>query len=236
MNVTLRYFEVTGRAQPLRDALTCARVPFDDVRTSVAEWPSKRDDPEFSGPYGSLPTLTWDGQTVGETLSIATFLAGRLGERRALDDHALAVRDAIVSSAYLEVISRLAEIIWASVIFPGADAPRGFALMAPRILRKLERIDAQYAEEASLRLPRPKPCVADFFAREALTLVRRVLGDARDDRVRSRLPRLFAVDAWLASELALAGGPAKRPTAFTARPDEEAVIAALRALDLSAVL
>ncbi|HLK36122.1 MAG TPA: hypothetical protein VKU41_05175 [Polyangiaceae bacterium] len=236
MKVTLRYFDVTARAQPLRDALACARVAFEDVRISTTDWPSKRADPGFSGPHGSLPTLTWDGATIGETLPIATFVASRLGERQSLDDRALAVRDAVVSSAYLEIIARLGEIVWASVLYPGVEAPRAFAARAPRILQKLERIDTQYAAEAPLRLPRPKPCVADFFAREALTIVRRVLGDAREDRLQARLPRLFELDAWLASELALVGGPARRPTAFTARPDEEAVMATLRAVDVSASL
>ena len=61
--ITLRYFDVSGRAQPLRDVLACAGVPFEDLRLSTADWSSRRDDPQIAGPHGSLPTLTWNGQT-----------------------------------------------------------------------------------------------------------------------------------------------------------------------------
>jgi glutathione S-transferase len=235
MTITLRYFDMSGRAQPLRDVLACAGVPFEDLRLSMADWSSRRDDPQIAGPHGSLPTLTWNGQTIGETIPIASFLARRLGERDAVDDVSFSLREGVVSSAYLEVIARLGELVWASLIYPGADTQRAFAtIVAPRMLAKLERIDAHYADGAALSLPRAKPCVADFFAREALTLVRRVLGGSREERIRARLPHLFELDAWLASQPALANARTSRPVAFTARPDEDAVIAALRGVDLSA--
>ena len=140
-----------------------------------------------------------------------------------------------MSSAYLEVIARLGELVWASLIYPGGDTHRAFAtIVAPRMLAKLERIDAHYADAATLSLPRAKPYVADFFAREALTLVRRVLGSSREERIRTRFPHLVELDAWLASQPALANARTTRPVAFTARPDEDAVIEALRGVDLSA--
>ena len=71
---------------------------------SPAEWSSRRDDPQIAGVFGSLPTLTWDGRTISETLPIASFVASRLGERDGLDDVSFALREGIVSCAYLEII------------------------------------------------------------------------------------------------------------------------------------
>jgi len=57
---------------------------------SLAEWPSHKGDATFAGPYGGLPTLTWDGLLVAETLPIASFVARRLGHHRNLGDDAIA--------------------------------------------------------------------------------------------------------------------------------------------------
>jgi hypothetical protein len=51
--VTLRYFAITGRAQPLRHALADAEVAFEDVRIDVSDWPRHRGDPTFAGPFGA---------------------------------------------------------------------------------------------------------------------------------------------------------------------------------------
>src|SRR5262245_28398228 len=82
--IELRYFQVVGRAQSLRHALSDAGIVFEDVRIPMTEWPARRDDPTFAGPYRGLPTLRWGDATVAETLAIASFVARRLGQYNGL--------------------------------------------------------------------------------------------------------------------------------------------------------
>src|SRR4051812_30597352 len=104
MKPSLRYFPVRGRVQPLRHALVDAAVEFDDIHVAIEDWPQRRSDADVAGPYRSLPTLTWQGALVAETLPIASFLARRLGHYDARDDVAVSQLEGVVSVAYLEII------------------------------------------------------------------------------------------------------------------------------------
>ena len=185
--VVLRYFPVCGRAQPLRHVLADAGVPFDDVRVPLAAWPAHQDDPAFGGPYGALPTLTWGAATVAETLPIASFLARRLGHRDGLDDAAVARRDAVCSHAYLEVMLRVADLLYAEFLFPGAEPLRALPNLLGWMLGKLARLDAQLAGDAFFGGAAPD--VADFVAAEAVETLRYVIGSARDPGLRQRASR-----------------------------------------------
>ncbi len=231
--VVLRYFPVCGRAQPLRHALADAGVPFDDLRVSLAAWPEHKDDPAFGGPYGSLPTLTWGAATVAETLPIASFHARRLGHRDGLDDAAVARRDAVCSHAYREVMLRVADLLYADFLFPGAEPLRALPNLLGWMLGKLARLDAQLAGDAFFGGAAPD--VADFVAAEAVETLRYVIGSGRDPGLRARLPRLAAHADRIRARPAVAEAWASRPSTFTARPDEPAIVERLRAADLSAL-
>jgi glutathione S-transferase len=231
--VVLRYFPVLGRVQALRHALTDSGVPFEDLRLPISEWAAHREDPTFGGPYRALPTLSWGEATVAETLPIASFVSRRLGEYDGFDDAEIARREAVSSSCYVDVVTRLAEVIRADQTYPGADVGLSLANVLARALPKLERIDAQIPVEGWLGGARP--VVPDFFAGETLEVLRHVVGPERDARLAERYPRLWALARRLAERPGLAEARAKRPTAFTARADEAAVLARLRAVDLAAV-
>src|SRR6185295_7598594 len=113
-----------GRAQSLRHALLDAGIAFEDVRIPMTEWPAKRSDPAFAGPYRGLPTLRWGEATIAETMAIASFLARKLGQYDGLADVAIAELEAVVSNAYLEMIRGVAELIWTDAINVGIDLPR----------------------------------------------------------------------------------------------------------------
>jgi glutathione S-transferase len=228
--VALRYFPVLGRAQAIRHALWDAGVDFDDWRVTIADWPEHRETRAIAGPHRSLPTLTWDAALVSETLPIASFVARRLGQCDSLDDEAVAAREAICSACYLDVVARLADVIRADVTY-GGDLRRSLAAVAPRTLQKLGFVDRQIPESGWIG--GDQPVVADFFATEAFEVVRYVLGPARDSLLGERFPRLDARARSMRSRPKLATAWRDRPQRFTARPDEDVVIAQLRAVDLS---
>jgi glutathione S-transferase len=230
--VVLRYFSVVGRAQSLRHVLADAGVAFEDVRIEVADWPRRREDPSFAGPYRGLPTLSWNDATIAETLVIATFLARTLGQYDGLSAVAIARLEAIASNAYLEVCRGVAELIWSDVANPGINlslaAPRQFA----RVVQKLSYLDA-CAPEAGW-FAGAEPGVADLFAAEAFEAVRFLLGSGRESALRAGAPRLALLADRVGARPSLASAWANRPARFTARPDEPDAIERLRTLDLSA--
>lgn len=230
--IVLRYFPLIGRVQPLRAALADAGVTFEDVRVTDADWGAKREVSDFAGPYAGLPTLSWGDVTISETLAISTFLAKRLGEYEGLDDAQIAVREAVCSNCYLEVLVRIGELIWCDLMYPGVELAKTFNILAPRIVGKLEGVNRQYRGDW---LGGAKPGMADFFAAESLDVLRSALGTGRDAALRARMPRLFELASRLAERPSLAATRANRPRAFTARPDEEAALARLRAIDLTSM-
>jgi len=70
--------------------------------------------------------------------------------------------------------------------------------------------------------------MADFFAAESVECLSYLLGEP--EALGQRLPRLVSLNRRLRERPALAAAFLARPARFTARPDEEAVIARLRAL------
>jgi glutathione S-transferase len=231
--VVLRYFPAQGRAQPLRHALADADVPFEDVRVPMAEWPRVRTDARAAGPFSGLPTLSWDGKTLAETLPIATFLGRRLGHYDGLDDVAIAELEAVSSHAYLEILMRAGDLLWADRVYPGVDLTRAAPRLAGRMFDKLDRLDARVPPRGWFGGERP--AMPDFFAAEALETTRHVLGITRDDALRARWPRLAGLADRVRARPAIAHEWERRPTAFTVRTDEPIVVTRLRALDLSAL-
>lgn len=70
----LYYFDFHGgRGEPARLALSIGGVPFEDHRVKGADWPALKPDT----PFGSLPVLKVDGETVSQSNAINRYV-GRL--------------------------------------------------------------------------------------------------------------------------------------------------------------
>jgi glutathione S-transferase len=229
--VVLRYFPIVGRAQALRHGLADAGVSFEDVTSSLADWPNQKDDASFGGAFAALPTLTWGKDHVSETLPIATFLAKRLGHYEGLDDAAIARHEALCSCAYTDGMSPMGQVIWSDMMFVGVDLVATFPRVLGRSLSKLARLDA--VSPTSGWFGRDRPTLADFFVVEALHVHLHVLGTAHEGALRARFPRLAALMDRTFERPAIRR--LQRPQRFTARPDESAVIERLRGADLSAL-
>ncbi|MEO6602732.1 MAG: glutathione S-transferase C-terminal domain-containing protein [Polyangiaceae bacterium] len=224
--VVLRYFPVCGRAQALRHALADSGTHFEDLRLPLAEWATRRTDPAFSGRHRALPTLSWGGAFVAETLPIASFLAKRLGHYQGLDDVAVGACEAIISSAYTDVTLRLVEVIRADLLHPGADPVRSLAMALPQVLQKCEILDAELTGGAFIGGDRPT--IPDFFVAEAIEALRYVLGPSHEAWLEGTLPRSHDLAARLRARPGLVDCWRKRPTNFTARLGEDQVVARLR--------
>jgi len=53
----LTYFDIQGVAEKVRLALVLGKIPFEDVRVQMADWPALK----ASTPYGQLPMMSIDG-------------------------------------------------------------------------------------------------------------------------------------------------------------------------------
>lgn len=224
MKITLRYFSVVGRAQPLRHALFDAQLDFHDLQIALPEWSTHKENPGFGGLFAGLPTLSWDEDTVCETLAIAFYLARRLGHYQGLRDAEIAHLEAVCSNCYTEVMLRLGELIWADLIYPDANLAAALPMLLGRMQDKMRRLET-VAPEAGW-FGRSGPGMADYFAAEAVECCNYLLGDK--EGLEKRLPRLTSLSQRIRERPSLSAAFLARSAQFTARPDEAAVIARLR--------
>jgi glutathione S-transferase len=134
------------------------------------------------------------------------------------------------------VVRSLAEVLWAPVLYPGADV----AATTPRVLGwslgKLGRMSALLPEDSGAPwLGGSRPVVADFFLCEAVEAMRYLLGPSREGSLQQRIPRAFAHAERLRSLPSLAKAWEARPRQFTAGPDEPASVDRVRGYDLTSI-
>ncbi|KAH7716775.1 Glutathione S-transferase 1 [Aphelenchoides avenae] len=71
----LVYFDVRGRAEPIRMLLHHEGMEFEDVRFPGDQWPAYKPD----APFGKAPWLEVDGRKLAETDAICRYLARKFG-------------------------------------------------------------------------------------------------------------------------------------------------------------
>lgn len=77
--ITLKYFPIAGRAEPIRLALVLGKISFYDQRVPGLEW----DNLKPSTPFGQVPVLVVDSKNLCQTKAILRFV-GRLARYRGL--------------------------------------------------------------------------------------------------------------------------------------------------------
>merc|ERR1712106_190667 len=73
--IKLTYFNLKGRAELARLILAQAEVDYEDCRIEKEGWAELKT----TLPLGQLPVLEVDGQTIGQSITIARYLARRFG-------------------------------------------------------------------------------------------------------------------------------------------------------------
>jgi len=76
--VKLHFFDVYGRAELIRLILAYNKVPFEDIRYNIADWPELKKSGNFL--FGQLPVLEWEGKKMAQSMSIARFLCKTFGQ------------------------------------------------------------------------------------------------------------------------------------------------------------
>jgi len=69
----LTYFNVRARGEPIRFIFAVAGVPYEDRRIEKADWPALKQ----TFPWGKIPVLEVDGESLAESTAICRFLAKR---------------------------------------------------------------------------------------------------------------------------------------------------------------
>ena len=65
------YFDFHGgRGDPARLALSIGGIPFEDDRVAPSDWPARK----VNMPFGALPVLEVDGQTVSQSNAINRYV------------------------------------------------------------------------------------------------------------------------------------------------------------------
>uniref|UniRef100_A0A914W1U6 glutathione transferase n=1 Tax=Plectus sambesii TaxID=2011161 RepID=A0A914W1U6_9BILA len=71
----LTYFNMMGRAEPMRLMFAYAGVPYEDNRIEKEQWPALKSHM----PNGQIPVLEVDGKQLSQSMAISTFLAKKFG-------------------------------------------------------------------------------------------------------------------------------------------------------------
>lgn len=122
----LTYFNVTGRAELTRLIFVKSGTQFEDERIEFADWPAKK----ATMPMGQVPILSYKGQELIQSLTIARFAARKCGlvGKEEIDEF---ICDQFVSTLWLDIANKLVEIFFEKD--PAAKAQKIEARRAPTI-------------------------------------------------------------------------------------------------------
>ncbi|XP_018024049.1 probable glutathione S-transferase 7 [Hyalella azteca] len=112
----LEYFNLRGRAEPIRWVLAVAEQPYQDVRfDKETEWPKKKSDT----PYGKVPVLYVDGRPLSQSVAICRYL-GAVHGLSSKDPWLAAVGDEVADSVH-DLLPVAAQIVYANTFFCGDE-------------------------------------------------------------------------------------------------------------------
>lgn len=229
--ITFRYFDVRGRGQFIRALLAARDVPFKDDRVILNEdlssWRARdRNDREISGPFQKVPNLQWGDTRIGEVLVIVDFLHRRLGDAARLGEERSLRHQMLASSAFLDLLTPVINLIWSDIFQPGTDVPKTAAGVKARLGLHLATLEQTLADWRWLDELNERPVMAaDAVLWEALDVIRETFqGDVGFDQH----PNLVSFYAQCPGQETFRRLLEERPATITARPGEPAALAAIR--------
>ena len=230
--ITLRYFDARGRAQFLRYYFRVRKVSFTDDRVPLAPdfapWKAVRDDRSRTGPFHKLPVLHWGDRLIAEALMIASFVHEASGDAGSLSDDDNLRHGMLTSSLYHDVMMPIGTLLWAEVMYPGADV----GAVAKRTVERLElhwrALDQSLGEWRWIdRARNRRVMLVDCLLWEELNVAQQVFGPRLSLAQTPMLARFYEeFPARPTCEAAIA----EQPCPITARPDEATAIAKIREL------
>ncbi len=73
----LYYFDLYGRAEPIRMLLAHAKVEFEDIRLSREQIDTMNEEGKLE--WGQVPVIEHDGKFYGQSVAILRFLGKKYG-------------------------------------------------------------------------------------------------------------------------------------------------------------
>jgi glutathione S-transferase len=109
---TLVYFDIDGaRGEAARLALVIGGVPFEDDRVKFTDWEGRKS----GTPFGALPVLEVDGQTVAQSNGINRYV-GKLAGLYPADAWQAALCDEA-----MDAVEEIATRVWSTMRLPAAE-------------------------------------------------------------------------------------------------------------------
>lgn len=145
----LVYFDIHGaRGEAARLAMAIGKVPFEDDRVKFADWPGRKP----GTPFGALPVLEVDGQTVAQSNGINRYV-GKLAGLYPSDAWQAALCDEA-----MDAVEEIATRLWSTMAMPEAEkkAQRESLAAGPlshsldRLQRRLVAHGGQYFADSRL--------------------------------------------------------------------------------------
>ncbi|GKY96608.1 hypothetical protein MPSEU_000620400 [Mayamaea pseudoterrestris] len=91
-SIKLTYFDIAGRAEPIRLALVLSNTPFDDERLSREEWQSFKP----KTPYGQLPVMTIDnGEPMAQSMALLRYVGATFSDTLYPREHLYEIEEAM---------------------------------------------------------------------------------------------------------------------------------------------
>jgi glutathione S-transferase len=230
--ITLRYFDARGRAQFLRYYFKIRKVSFTDDRVAIgdelAAWRALRDDRSRTGPFQKLPVLHWGDRLLAEMLMIAAFLHEASGDAGSLSDEENLRHGMLTSSLCLDVMNPIAMLLWAEVMYPGADLAPAAKRTLYRLKAHCQALEQSFGEWRWLdRARNRRIMLVDCLLWEELDVARVVFGPHWSLAATPTLARFYDDFPGRPSCEAVL---AERPCQITARPGEAEAVAKIQQL------
>jgi len=145
----LVYFDIDGaRGEAARLAMVIGKVPFEDDRVKFGDWPGRKP----GTPFGALPVLEVDGQTVAQSNGINRYV-GKLAGLYPSDPWQAALCDEA-----MDAVEEISTRVWNTMSLPPAEkkakreslAAGPLPLSLERLQRRLVAHGGQYFADGRL--------------------------------------------------------------------------------------
>jgi glutathione S-transferase len=150
----LVYFDIDGaRGEAARLAMAIGKVPFEDDRVTFADWPGRK--PRM--PFGALPVLELEGQTVAQCNGINRYV-GKLAGLYPGDAWQAALCDEI-----MDAVEEIATRLWSTMPLPEAEKKtQRESLAAGPLSHSLDRLQRRLVEHGGQYFADGRLTVADL--------------------------------------------------------------------------
>ena len=153
-NLKLVYFDIDGaRGEAPRLAMVIGGVPFEDDRVKFSDWGSRKP----GTPFGALPVLEVDGQTVAQTNGINRYV-GKLAGLYPGDAWQAALCDEV-----MDAVEEISTRVWSTMPLPEAEKKaQRESLAAGPLAHSLERLQRRLVAHGGRYFADGRLTVADL--------------------------------------------------------------------------